>query len=436
MRPRRFRLLALALLQAGAAGAQVSTGEPIPKPELQLLSDVVRYIKRDFAGAIDDTVLASGCADSVAALSGSTERAARSLDAIPPLLMRAKTAAPVDPGYRRLVHGCIEGMVSMLDHHSKFMSESEFRAIYRSSGGSAATGLEVRKEGETLSVIEALPGTPAAKAGLRAGDRIVRIDGSPVGGLAQNEAVNRLRGVPGSVVALSVERAGSPKRLEAALKREVIRPATARAQWGEADILQMRIVRFAEDTRTEMLKELAALPDAATREPRGVVLDLRDNSGGTLLAAVDLSGLFLEDGVEVGATRGRGFRLIQSFRANERERLTYYSPAVPMRLSQALKRVPVAVLVNQHTAAGAEILAAALKGNGRAQLVGARTLGMGSVQTLFPLAGGAALKVTTAYWHAPKDVQLDGRPLQPDVPAAPDGAMREALRTVAEAARK
>src|SRR5262245_55494271 len=226
--------------------------------------------------------------------------------------MRAKAAAPGDPGYRRLVHGCIEGMVSMLDHHSKFMSESEFRTLYRSPVGSAATGLEVRKEGETLSVIEALPGTPAAKAGLRAGDRIVRIDSTPVVGLAQNEAANRLRGVPGSMVALSVERPGTPKRLEVALKLENLRVTTARAAWGEGEVLQLRIVRFAEGTRTEMLKELAALPDAATREPRGIVLDLRDNSGGTLLAAVDLSGLFLDEGVEVGATHGRGLRLIQS----------------------------------------------------------------------------------------------------------------------------
>lgn len=426
---------ALALAQATAAGAQVGAGEPIPKLELQLLSDVVRYVKRDFAGAIDDAVLASGCADAVASLSGTTERAARSLDAIPPLLMRARTAAPAEVPYRRLVYACIEGIVGMLDHHSKFMNETETRALYR-SGGVAATGVELRKDGDVLLIVDAFANTPAAKAGIRAGDRIVRIDGGPVAGLALSDAVSRLRGAAGSMVALTVERAGSQKLLEITVKREVIRLATARVSWGEGDILQLRIVRFAEGTRTEILRELAALPDAATREPRGIVLDLRDNSGGTLIAAVDTSGLFLEDGVEVGATRGRGLRLIESYRANDRERLTYYGPAVPMRLSQALKRVPLAVLVNQHTAAGAEILAAALQGNGRARLVGARTLGMGSVQTLFPLAGGAALKVTTAYWHAPKDVQLDGRPLQPDVPAGGDGAMREALRSIAQAARK
>jgi len=105
------------------------------------------------------------------------------------------------------------------------------------------------------------------------------------------------------------------------------------------------------------------------------------------------------------ATRGRGYKLIESFRANERDRVSYYGPAVPMQLARALKRAPLAVIVNQRTASGAEILAAALQGNGRAQLVGARTLGRGSVQTLFPLTGGAALKVTTAYWHAPRDVR-------------------------------
>jgi C-terminal processing protease CtpA/Prc len=340
----RAAILALALVSPLVSPALAQ--EPIPKPELQLLSDVVRYIKRDFAGGVDDTVIASGCADAVAAQAGTAERAARLLEDVPPLLMRAK-AARAETDYRKLVHACIEGMVSMLDLHSKFMSEAEFRALYRSSPKPAAT-------------------------------------------------------------------------------------PTARASWGEGDILQLRIARFSEGTRNEVLRELAALPGAATREPRGIVLDLRDNSGGTLLAAVDVSGLFLNEGVEVGTTRGRNMRLMQSFRVSERSRGAY-AMVLPARLSEALRRVPIAVLVNQNTAAGAEILAAALQGNQRAQLVGARTLGMGSVQTLFPLAGGAALKVTTAYWHAPKDVQLEGRPLQPDVSADGEGAMREALRWLAEA---
>src|SRR5258706_872603 len=192
MKGARVVVAGLALALAAGARAQAGVAEPIPKPELQLLSDVVRCIKRDFAGAIDDAVLASGCADAVASQSGTAERAARTLDAIPPLLMRAKAAASADVGYRRLVHACVEGLVGTLDHHSKFVNEAEFRALYR-SGGIAATGLELRKDGEALAVIEALPGTPAAKAGMRASDRIVRIDAGTVGALALNEAWNRLR---------------------------------------------------------------------------------------------------------------------------------------------------------------------------------------------------------------------------------------------------
>lgn len=352
MRRHPLALLAASLLAGGARG---DIGEAVPKPELQLLSEAVRYVKREFARAVDDAVLASGCADAVAALSGTAERAASGLEAIPPLLVRAKAAAPPDVGYRRLVHSCIEGMISMLDAHSQFMSEIEFRSLYR--GGHA--------------------------------------------------------------------------------KGETMRLSKVRVWWGEGDVLQLRIARFTDGTRNELLRELARLADGATREPRGIVLDLRDNAGGTLLAAVDTSGVFLEDGLEVGATRGRGQKLIASYRANERDRVSYYGPAVPMQLTRALKRAPLAVLVNERTASGAEILAAALRGNGRAQLVGARTLGMGSVQTLFPLAGGAALKVTTAFWHAPKDVPLDGRPLDPDLAAGDEATMHEALRWLSEAgARK
>lgn len=419
-----------------AAGARGETGEPIPKPDLQQLTEVVRVIKRDFARAIDDTVLASGCADAVAAASGSAERAARGLDAIPPLLKRAKAIARSDVPYRSLVHACIQGMVDMLDRHSRFMSETEFRSLYRGGFGVASTGLELRKEQASVLVVEAFDGTPAAKAGIRAGDRVARIDGSELDALPLNDVVNRLRGAVGSQVVLAIERPGAARPLELIVRREVIRLTTVRVSWSEGDVLQLRIVRFVEGTRNELLRELVRLAEASTREPRGIVLDLRDNAGGTLLAAVDTSGLFLEDGAEVGAMRGRGQKLIESYRANDRDRVSYYGPAVPMRLARALKRAPLAVLVNERTASGAEILAAALRGNGRGQLVGARTLGMGSVQTLFPLAGGAALKVTTAYWHAPRDVQLDGRPLEPDHPAGSEGAMREALRLLSEAGAK
>ena len=339
----RLTLVALALLQAGAGQAQ----EPIPKPELQLLSDVARYIKRDYAGATDDAVLASGCADAVATEAGSGERAARTLDAIPPLIMRAMSAAPSGVTYRKLALACIEGMTGMLDSQSKFLSETEVRALYRSA--------------------------PAATS-------------------------------------------------------------AAQASWGENDVLQLRLPRLVSTTRAELMRGLAALPNGATREPRGVLLDLRDNAGGTLLSAVDMSGIFLEEGVVVGALHGRGGRTA-SYRASERGPLYAIGPAIAASLSSALRRAPLAVLVNEHTAAGAEILAAALQGNGRARLVGEPTLGKGSVQTLFPLPGGAALRVTTAYWHTPKDVALDGRPLQPDVAAGGEAAMRAALRTLAEARR-
>lgn len=210
--------------------------------------------------------------------------------------------------------------------------------------------------------------------------------------------------------------------------------ATTQASWAENDVLQLRMPRLVSATRAELMRALAALPGGATREPRGILLDLRDNAGGTLLSAVDMSGLFLDEGVVVGALHGRGGR-VASYRASERGPLYAVGPAIPAALSKALRHAPLAVLVNERTAAGAEILAAALQGNGRAPLVGEHTLGKGSVQTLFPLPGGAALRVTTAYWYTPKDLGLEGRLLHPDVAAAGEAAMRAALRTLAEARR-
>ena len=407
--------------------------DAIPKIDLQTLADVVRFIKRDFARATDDAVLASGCAESLAKASGSGERAARGLDALPPLLIRARAAAGNRYEYRKLVQLCIGGMVAMLDKHSQFLDEEEMRSLYRSSPGVAAIGLELRKAGADVVVVDVLDGTPAPRAGIRAGDLVVSIDGAALVTLPLHEVVNRLRGAVGSAVALRLSRPGAAKPIEVTLKRELIRMVTVRAAWTGGDVLELRVSRFNESTRNDLLREVAKLGEGAAREPRGIVLDLRENQGGMLRAAVDVSGVFLANGAAVGATYGRAQRLIESYRANDRQGLAYYGPVLAEPMARALKRAPLAVLVNQRTASGAEILASALQENGRGVIVGERTFGTGSVQTVFPLPTGAALRLTSSYWRTPKDVELDGKPLAPDLPASAEGTMREALRWVGEA---
>lgn len=213
-------------------------------------------------------------------------------------------------------------------------------------------------------------------------------------------------------------------------------PEAVRAAWIGSDVLELRLAHLTEQTRNDLQREIGRLVESDVRAPRGILLDLRDNAGGLLLAAVDVSGLFLADGVAVGAAHGRAGRLLQSYRASERPRRSVgQPPALSARVATALRQAPMAVLVNARTASGAEILAAALQGSGRGLLVGAPTAGLGSVQTVYPLApagSGMALKLTTAYWHDPKDRELEGAPLAPDLHAADAAAVDVALRRLAE----
>lgn len=428
------------MLLAAAAGAQ-EPGEALPKPELQLLSEVVRLIKRDFARATDDAVLASGCAEELAAASGSRERGARSLDALPGLLLRARAAAAGRFDYPKLASLCAKGMVAMLDKHSQFLDEEAARELYRSTPGVAALGLDLRREGNDLAVVDVYDDSPAAKAGLRPGDVIARIDGAAPDGLSLREAVNRLRGAVGSTVVLQVRRAGTAQAFDIVARRDIVRQQTVRAAWVEDAVLELRLSRLNENTRAELERDIARLAGSPARDPRGIVLDLRGNTGGLLTAAVDVGGVFLEDGTVVGSTHGRAGRLIETYRANDRARRGGWAPPSPLpaSLALALKKLPLAVLVDRRTSSGGEILAAALQANGRAVIVGEPTPGMGSIQTLFPLGPpgrGAMLKLTSSYWHGPKDAELDGKPLEPDLRAGDAAALAGALRWLGEVAKQ
>jgi len=435
------RAAAVVLALAAAGAVAQDAGEPIPKADLQLVSDAVRYIRRDYARETDDAALASACADALAAASGSSERAARSLEALPGLLMRARAATRGEITYRKLADRCIAGMVGTLDKHSEYLDEEEARLMYRGAPGVAATGLELRKNGKDLVAVDVYDDSPAAKAGMRVGDVILMIDGVAADSLSLRDAVLRLRGAAGSTVALQVMRPGTVKPMELVAKREVIRIQSVRVRWLEGDVLELQVNRLVDSTRAELQREIMKIAGSPPRAPRGILLDLRANSGGLLTVAVDLAGLFLEKGAPVGSTRGRRGRMIAPYTAGEHPSAnrywSYQSMLLPEPLTTALRKAPLIVLVAGRTASGAEILAAALQVNGRARLAGERSFGRGSIQTLFPLGVGAGpmLKLTTAYWYGPKDVELDGAPLEPELPASEEGARAAALAALGQAAR-
>jgi carboxyl-terminal processing protease len=434
-----------------SVGRAQTGGEALPpKEDLQLLSSAAARIKNDYVRTVDEAALAAGCAATAATSAGvfppPQPGSAANLSSIPRLLMDLKSSAGAGTTYRKLVFGCIEGMVGQLDAHSKFYGPEDWRELQLGSDFRlpAGIGLELRGgDKEPVTVVGAIEGTPSARAGIRAGDRLLRIDGAPVDGKSLKEVVQALRGKTGSEITLALRRAGAPKPLEIAMKREIIRPPAASLAWLERNILHIRMTQFRFDARSNLLRELEKFTAGGARVPDALVLDLRDNTGGVLFDAMDIAGLFLPDGAPIGSTRGRGRDATQEIKANVRLRTTgsSYRPELPEPLQRAFREAPMAVLVSGRTASGAEMVAAALQENGRARLIGLPTLGLGSIQTVYPLDGSTALKLTHAIWYTPKNRPLDGDPLLPDVPieAAPEAAsadgpdkgLQEAVRYLA-----
>jgi len=413
--------VALVLLFPGGFALAQQERAPVPKPELQFLSQVVSQIHEEYAGPVDDAKLAAACASGARAASGLAGAAGgaevSSLTAIPPLLQDLKAKADPALTYRKLAFGCASGMMESLDARSGFLDPEDYRELQVGASSTAGIGLELRKEGDAAVVVGTIAGGPAERAALAPGDRLVRVDGERVAGMTLAAVVNRLRGKAGSEVALSIERGADRKPHELAIKREIIRLPRVNLEWLEQGVLGIRIRQFYDGTRGELIRELEGI--LSQREPSALLPDLRDNSGGLLYGAVEVAGVFLQGDALIGTTKGRSKRSMQVFKANDPQRYSRFEQPSEA-LARVLRQKPMAVLVNAHTASGAEIAAAALQGNGRATLVGAPTFGTGSIQTIIPLKGDGALRLTTSYWFGPGERKLEANPLRPDVEVKPD----------------
>lgn len=302
---------------------------------------------------------------------------------------------------RSLIYGAIEGMMAHLDPHSVFLRPEAYAEIKEGTDGSfGGVGLELtRSEGRVL-VVTPIDGTPAERAGLRAGDVIVSIDGAPISDLPLNVVVHRLRGPLGSRVVLGLFREGFAAPREVSLVRERIEVSpVSYERRGKIGIVRIRA--FQERTARDVRRALEQLRQDTGGHPGGVILDLRNNPGGLLDQAVAVCDLFLSKGVIV-TTRGR-----TSPQAVERAHRPGTEPDYPL-----------AILVNEGTASASEIVAAALREHGRAVLVGRRTFGKGSVQTIIDLDDGSGLKLTIAYYYTPRGVSIHGRGIEPDLDVA------------------
>jgi carboxyl-terminal processing protease len=294
-----------------------------------------------------------------------------------------------------LVNLAMRGIVEQLDPHTVYMAPQAFKQLTMDTQGKfGGVGIIVSQEGKNLIVVSAIEDTPAERAGVQSGDQIVEINGKPLGGEKNEEAVERMRGAPGTVLELKVRRKNEPKLLEFSLKRQIIRIQSVVVKELSPGIAYARIRSFQEKTATDLDKGLKKIKNLS-----GVVLDLRDNPGGLLDQAVQVSDLFLASGLIV-STVGRDPERVEREFAHQRE---------------TLPRMPMVTLINGGSASASEIVAGALQDHERALILGSTSFGKGSVQTLVSLPNGAGLKLTVARYFTPKDRSIQAKGIEPDI---------------------
>jgi len=320
---------------------------------------------------------------------------------------------PVDE--KKLINDAISGMVAGLDPHSQYFDKKSSRELRESMGGKfVGIGIEMGMEDGLAKVVSPIEGSPAFRGGLKSGDLITRIDETTVRGLTIDQAVKRMRGEPNTKVTLTIYRPLESRTFPITLTREEIRTVSVRARMVEPGYGWIRVSQFQDRTVEDFVKKAEEL---YKQDPnlKGLVLDLRNDPGGLLDAAVALSAAFLPSNVVVVTTNGQASDARASFRANP-EVYARRGGADPLRrLPAAMKTVPLVVLVNEGSASASEIVAGALQDYKRATIMGAQTFGKGSVQTVRPLSPDTALKITTARYYTPNGRSIQATGIVPDV---------------------
>ena len=318
-------------------------------------------------------------------------------------VMRAVKEAYVEPvSDRKLMDAALKGLLAGLDPHSEYLDSSGVSELdEQTSGAYAGLGVEVVVADGALRVVTPIDESPASRAGIKPGDIIMRIDGNLVTSDNASDAIESLRGLPGSTIALTLQRDGESSPLELALKRELIKVASVKSRVLEPGYAYLRIAQFQEDTGAELREKLRKL-QSGSKPLRGLVLDLRSNPGGIINSAVEVADAFLDEGVIV-TTRGR-----------IKESEAKYSATK----GDLLNGAPLVVLVDGGTASAAEIVSGALQDHQRAMIVGSRTFGKGSVQTVLPLDEHHAVKLTTARYFTPSGASIQATGIKPDVALA------------------
>ncbi len=332
---------------------------------------------------------------------------------------------------KKLITDAISGMVASLDPHSQYFDKKSFKEFREgTSGRFVGVGIEIGMEDGLVKIVSPIEGSPAFRAGLKPNDLITRIDDTAVRGLTLNEAVKRMRGEPNTKVLLTILRKDENRTFPVTITREEIRTQSVRGKVVEPGYAWIRLSQFQERTVDDFVKKVE---EVYKQDPnlKGLVLDLRNDPGGLLDAAVAISAAFLPENVPVVSTNGQLAESKMVYKAAP-EAYQRRGGADPLkRLPAALKNVPLVVLVNEGSASANEIVAGALQDHKRATIMGSQTFGKGSVQTVRPLGPDTGLKLTTARYYTPNGRSIQAKGIMPDVlvDESEEGNPFAALRT-------
>ncbi|MCW7541512.1 S41 family peptidase [Aquabacterium sp. A7-Y] len=343
-------------------------------------------------------------------------------------MVKSDYVEPVDE--KKLITDAIGGMVAGLDPHSQYFDKKTFKEFREGTTGRfVGVGIEIGMEDGLVKVVTPIEGSPAFRAGLKSGDLITKIDDTAVKGLSIDQAVKRMRGEPNTKVLLTIFRKAESRTFPVTITREEIRVQSVRAKVIEPGYAWLRVSQFQDRTVDDFVRKLEEL---YKQDPglKGIVLDLRNDPGGLLEGAVAIAAAFLPKDVPVVSTNGQIAESKQIFKASPNDYVRRGGGDPLKRLPEAVKSVPLVVLVNEGSASASEIVAGALQDHKRAVVMGSQTFGKGSVQTVRQLTADTALKLTTARYYTPSGRSIQAKGIVPDVmlDETAEGNLYSALR--------
>ena len=360
---------------------------------------MIRKMSLLFAGALMGASAMSVVQGSPGAIAAGSETY-RQLAIFGDIFERVRAQYVTPPDDKALVENAINGMLTGLDPHSSYLNQRSYRDMQvQTRGEFGGLGIEVTQENGYIKVISPIDETPAARAGVKAGDLITHLNGNSVQGLTLQEAVEQMRGERGTAIKITIRREGADRPIELSLTREVIRPQVVRFRIEGNDVAYVRLTSFNEQTDVGLRRAIQAMRQQAGNSLKGIVLDLRNNPGGLLDQAVQVTDDFLEQG-EIVSTRARRQEDAQRWNAKGGD------------ISGGL---PVVVLINGGSASASEIVAGALQDHRRAIVLGTKSFGKGSVQTVMPIPGQGAIRLTTARYYTPSGRSIQGTGIEPDI---------------------